>query len=362
MNIVTSNEQWKQFSQDLRSFFRGWYLYLERHVLHLGIHFEARKDIIVDVLIARRGTYQWPFLHMSLVTLFIAGAASAPIVANAYPGASPLEDVTPPSAVAISLEMYESIQTQISEKPRDQVINYIVQEGDTLSKIAEKFGLTVDTIKWANDMKRESLTIGQSLSIPPVTGIVHKVKEGETIYTIAKKYKIEAQNIVNYPFNDFSDPETFALAVGQTLVVPGGIMPEAPLPIGPRAPVYSVGTGTGKLAWPTSGIITQYPSWYHMAIDISDLTAPGVAAAESGTVIVVEYLRWGYGFHVIIDHGNGLSTLYGHMQAIYVNSGDRVARGQIIGKMGSTGRSTGTHLHFEVRANGASVNPLSYFK
>jgi murein DD-endopeptidase MepM/ murein hydrolase activator NlpD len=361
--FLTMNKEWKEFLFDIGSWSRGWHLYIERHVVRFGIGFEARKDTVVDFLLARRGTYQWPFLHLSLVILLITGVLSAPIVASAYPGsANELTSETPPSAVLSTLDLAQTVQTQISEKPRDKVELYTAKEGDTISSIADSMGISVDTIKWENDIKKDSLTIGQQLKIPPVTGIVHKVREGDTVYTIAKKYRTDAQNIVNFPFNDFADQDTFALNVGQDLIVPEGIQPEAPAIVVPRGPVFALGQGTGRLLWPTSGGVTQYPSWYHMGLDISDNSAPGIAAADSGTVILVEYLRYSYGFHVIIDHGNGLSTLYGHMQAIYVKPGDRVARGQIIGKMGSTGRSTGTHLHFEVRNGGIAVNPLPYIK
>lgn len=362
-SIPCMKDHIQQFIADVRSWGQGWWIFLEKRFVSIGTKFEARKDTIVDILLARRGSYQWPFLHLSLVVLLIAGFAAAPIVASSYPGSSQaLNEYTPPSAVIAPLDLSEGIQTQRSEKPRDQVISYMVQSGDTISKIGEKFGISVDTIKWANDLKKDSLTIGQTIKIPPISGIVHSVREGESIYSIAKKYKAEAQNIVNFPFNDFADPETFALSVGQTLYVPDGIMPEAPAPVVSRQFIASTGTGTGKLLWPAGGMITQYPSWYHNAIDIANNEAPGIAAAASGVVVLVEYLRWGYGYHVIIDHGDGLSTLYGHMQAIYVKPGDRVARGQIIGKMGSTGRSTGTHLHFEARVNGVTSNPLGYFK
>lgn len=341
----------------------GWYFYLERNLSRAGRSFEAKKDVLVDILMARRGTYQWPFLHISLILLAIAGAASAPILASSYPGAIPqtLADFTPPSAVAITLDSVGGVETKVSDKPRDQVITYTVQNGDTLRKIADQFGISIDTIKWANNLRSDALSIDQTLKIPPVTGIVYKVREGETIYTIAKKFRTEAQKIVNFPFNDFTDPETFALAVGQTLIVPDGIQPEAAPVIYPFIPTVFAG-GTGQLSWPTSGAITQYPSWYHNALDIANPAAPGVTAADNGVVVLVEYLKWGYGDHVMIDHGNGLATLYGHMQAIYVKPGDKVAKVQVIGKMGSTGRSTGTHLHFEVRKNGAVVNPMSYLK
>lgn len=348
---------------DISDWGRGWYFYLERKAKRFGARFETNKDVIVDILMARRGTYQRPFLHFSLAVLLIAGVASAPILASSYPGGIPagIEAFTPPSAVLSSLDLTEySIQTQVSQKPRDQVVVYPVEKGDTLAKIAEKFGVSIETIKWANNLKRDSLSIGQELKIPPVTGVVHKVREGETVYSLAKKYKTDAQKIVNFPFNDFADLDTFALNVGQTLVIPDGVMPEAPAIIVPVPPVFA--GGTGQLLWPAGGIVTQNPVWYHMALDIANPAAPGVAAGESGVVTLVEYLRYGYGQYVIVDHGGGLSTLYAHMADIYVKPGDKVARGQIIGKMGSTGRSTGTHLHFEVRKNGVAVNPRSFLK
>lgn len=361
----------RHFARQLRLFFdditywkNGWYHYGERRLRRFALKFETQKDVVVDILMARRGTYQRPFLHLSLGILLVAGATGAPIIANAYPGGLPsqLNDFTPSSAVFASLDMNEyGVQTQVSEKPRDKVETYIVKEGDTLARVADKFGLSIDTIKWASDIKRDALSVGQELKIPPVTGIVHKVREGDTVQNIAKKYKTDAQKIVNFPFNDFTDLDTFSLQVGQVVVVPDGVQPEAPAIILPPSSMVALG-GTGKLLWPTSGIITQYPVWYHMAFDIANPSMPGIMAADSGVVSLVEYLRYGYGQHAMIDHGNGFVTLYGHMSEIYVKVGDRVSRGQVIGRMGSTGRSTGTHLHFETRQNGVLLNPAQFFK
>lgn len=353
-----------EFQEDLRLWGKGWKFYIEKKLRRFGVVFERNKELIVDILMARRGSYQRPFLHFSLGILFMVGVVSAPILANSYPGTyvGNLEEITSPSATVTTLDDPASygIQTIRSEKPRDQVITYPVASGDTLSTIAQKFGVSIDTIKWSNDIKKDSLSIGQELKIPPVSGIVHKVKEGETVQSIAKKYKTESQKIVNFPFNDFADLDTFALNVGQTLVVPDGVQPEAPAIARPLPPTFA--GGTGQLLWPASGIITQYPVWYHNALDIANNAAPGIAAAESGTVTLVEYLRYGYGQHVIVSHGDGLSTLYGHLSEIYVKVGDRLSRGQILGRMGSSGRSTGTHLHFEVRKNGIIVNPLPFLK
>jgi murein DD-endopeptidase MepM/ murein hydrolase activator NlpD len=352
-------KSWGLLVQDIRAWSNGWYLFIEKRLRRFGIRFEFHKSVVVDILMTRRGTYQRPFLHFSLGVLFVVGATSAPILAD-YQN-NRLEDVTPISETLMSFDAAEyGVATRISEKPRDQVVTYVVQKGDTLSQIAEKFGVSVDTIKWANGIKRDALTVDDELKIPPVTGVVHKVKEGETIYSIAKKYKSEAQKIVNFPFNDFTDLDTFALAIGQSLIVPDGVVAEAPAIIRPAPPVFA--GGTGQFLWPTNGIISQYPIWYHMALDIANSSAPGIAASNDGVVNSVQFLRYGYGFHVIISHGEGFSTLYGHMSDIYVKAGDEVKRGQVIGRMGSTGRSTGTHLHFEVRKNGVAQNPLSYLK
>ncbi|MEK7544494.1 MAG: M23 family metallopeptidase [Patescibacteria group bacterium] len=357
-------ETLREFRDDLGLWAHGWSLYSEKKLRHFGVGFEHNKELLVDILMARRGSYQRPFLHFSLGVLFMVGLVSAPILANSYPGtyAGNLDDITSPSAVVTTLDDPASygIQTTISEKPRDQVITHVVVSGDTLSTVAQKFGVSIDTIKWSNDLKRDSLSIGQELKIPPVSGIVHKVKEGDTVQSIAKKYRTESQKIVNFPFNDFADLDTFALNIGQTLIVPDGIQPEAPAIVRPLPPTFA--GGSGQLLWPAGGIITQYPVWYHNALDIASSAAPGIAAAESGTVTLVEYLRYGYGYHVIVSHGDGLSTLYAHLSEIYVKTGDRLARGQILGRMGSTGRSTGTHLHFEVRKNGIIVNPLPFLK
>lgn len=348
---------------DLRDWFYALYYYIERKLSRFGMKFEARKDIVVHMLMVKRGTYQRPFLLFSLSVLFLAGVVSAPILADSYPGSvtQTLESYTPPSAVLSSFDLSEyGVQTRISEKPRDQIMEYTVVSGDTLESIAEKFGVSVDTLKWENNIKGDRLSISDTLKVPPVTGIVHKVKHGETIYTIAKKYQTDAQKIVNFPFNDFEDLDTFALQVGQTLMVPDGVMPEAK-PVYARIPSITAG-GAGRYLWPAGGSISQYPVWYHMAVDIANKDAPGIASADSGTVVYVQYLRYAYGNHVIIDHGSGMSTLYAHLSEIYIAPGDRVGRGQIIGRMGSTGRSTGIHLHFEIRIDGRPVNPLSYLK
>jgi murein DD-endopeptidase MepM/ murein hydrolase activator NlpD len=342
--------------------------YSRKKLISFGERFEVQKGILVNLLMAKRGRYSRPFLNLSVFVLVGAGFIAAPIIKENHPivGGETIGDFTAPSAVLTSISAEEvSTSTQISDKPRDRVIQYTVKEGDTVSTIAQKFGISSDTIRWANKLKGKNplLKVGQKIKIPPVTGVVHTVKKGETVYSIAKKYKTEPQGIVDFPFNEFEDLETFALATGQTLIVPGGVV-EGAKPTIRRVPGAAeiIAKGGGQFLWPAGGRITQYFVWYHKGLDIANKAAPGIAAANGGVVTYAGCLRWGYGCHVRIDHGNGFATLYAHMSRYYVEKGDKVRRGQAIGQMGCTGRCTGTHVHFEIRKNGVLVNPLGYLE
>lgn len=351
-----------EFILDIKDWVDFLFRYAKKRLATGFFHFEKIKDILVDVLIAKRGRYTRHFLNLSLFFLVAGAVIGAPVVADYYP-----TTLQSSNNSYIGANLFASVSTgelstttQISDKPRFDIIDYEVQKGDVLGTIADKFGVSSDTIRWANNLKSDNLMPGQTLRIPPVTGIVYQVKPGDTIYSIAKDFKTDAQKIVNFPANDFADLDTFALNVGQTLVVPDGVVPEAaPVYIAQEVPKIIAG-GTGRFIWPVSGIITQYPVSYHMALDIANSAAPDIAAADGGVVSYSGCLKYGYGCHIILDHGDGYQTLYGHLQALYVDVGAKVAKGQAIGKMGSTGRSTGTHLHFEVRINGVIVNPLGY--
>jgi len=330
-------------------------------VVFFGAWFEKIKDIIVAFLVVKRGKYSSSFLNTSFIFLILAAIVSGPIIAENNPLVS--EEKNLPKSALIAYNPYESsIITVVSNKP--EIIDYEVREGETLASIASKFNLSVDSIKWSNNLKGDLIKPGQILKIPPEEGVVHKVSAGESIYSIAKKYDVPAQNIVNFPMNDFVDLDNFTLAVGQYLFVPGGKVVEKPAPAASRfvAQIQAGARGTSNFIWPASGNITQYPVWYHMAVDIANPSMPAILAADSGTVSYAGCLSWGYGCHVVIDHGNGYQTLYAHLSRYDVNSGQVVAQGQIIGVMGSTGRSTGTHLHFEIRQGGQLLNPLSFLK
>lgn len=258
-----------------------------------------------------------------------------------------------------------STNTVISDKPRFDIIDYEVVNGDTLGGLADKFSISVDTIKWANSLETENLIPGQILRIPPVTGVVHKVSPGDTIYSLSQKYKSDPQKIVNFPANDFADLDTFALNIGQILFIPDGVMSRSVSVNNPSpSPMFIAGTG-GEFIWPSQGKITQYPVSYHMAVDISNPNGPPVAAGEAGVVSYAGCTRFSYGCHVILNHTNGYQTVYGRLSEYNVETGDKVGRGQVIGKMGNTGdidKTTELTLHFEIRKNGVLLNPLSFLK
>jgi len=256
---------------------------------------------------------------------------------------------------------------------RSDVETYIVQPGDTIGSMAEKFGVSVNTILWENNLtERSTIRPGDTLRILPLSGVKHKVKRGETLARIAQLYGVTAQAIIDE--NDLIDED--ALRIGDELIIPGGkkLPTVVPTPVTQRTPRSYVGgvpssatpdSGT-RLLWPTTvRRVTQYYGWRHTGLDIASRESPPIFAAESGTVIRASSngsYNGGYGNMVIIDHGNGLQTLYGHMKALSVSVGDTVVRGQGIGIMGNTGRSTGPHVHFEVRVGGKRVNPLTYIK
>jgi len=350
--------------------------YITYYVVHRSRRFEAGKGWVAEKLYRQRGKWAQPFTHVGMAGLALVGLMLAPVIASGYsnlfPDADQSIDLSTSNTTLLAFES-QGMSTLISEKPRADVIEYTVQSGDTVGAIAEKFGVEEDTIIWENDLaSAKSIKPGQTLRILPVSGIRHKVKKGETVYSIAKKYESEPQAIVDYPFNSFVNDETFALAIGQELIVPGGIKPKSKtLTTATKSvargaiqtPDAGVVAGSGNFVWPAGGRITQGYFWYHQAIDIANRSAPNVLAADSGKVIIAGWPdRSGYGNRVIIDHGNGYATLYAHLQAIYVTPGQYVNRGEPLGKMGSTGRSTGTHLHFEIRRNGAKLNPLQFLK
>ncbi len=353
--------------KDLKLFFIFLKNYFVSRAVHFGTQFEKIKDIVVALLIVKRGKYSSSFLNTSFFLLLITVLVAGPAIAENNPFESSFDDSQSYfQSTSVGFDPYESSLTTIySLKPRDKIEEYKVKSGDSLESIGAKFDVSVDTIKWANDLTSEMIKPGDRLDIPPITGVVHKVAPGDNIYTIAKKYNIDAQNIINFPFNDFADPDSFQLTPGQILYVPNGSIKPVIKPadsIGTFAQIQAGVQGTSSFIWPASGNITTYPVWYHMALDVANATSPPILAADTGTVTYTACLAYGYGCHIIIDHANGYQTLYGHLSSIEVSAGQAVTKGERIGIMGSTGRSSGTHLHFEIRSGGTPLNPLGFLQ
>ena len=255
--------------------------------------------------------------------------------------------------------------TVAKERGRTAIETYRVEAGDTVLGIASRFGLQPETIQWSNttlERNPDLLQIGDELKILPVDGVLHTVVAGDTLSSLATKYKTDVGAIVGYGNNGLADASA-ALIIGSEIVVPGGIKPYIPQAVvaysGPIP--ASAARGSGTFSWPASGSVTQQYWNGHRAIDIGSWTGSPVKATDSGYVIAAGG-GWngGYGNHVIIDHGNGFTTLYAHLNSIYVRPGENVARGQQIGAIGNTGNSTGPHLHFEIRYQGVPRNPFTY--
>ena len=266
----------------------------------------------------------------------------------------------------------EAEQFVQADSKRYGLTDYVVQSGDTISTIAQKFNISVNTILWQNSLGSNGfIKPGQTLELLPTSGVAHKVKSGDTVLALAKKYGIEADKIVEY--NNLTDVGD--IKISQELIIPGGKItaPSRKATTTTRvvnvAPVSKLFTNSpapsdtgGTLFWPAGvRLISQYYNWRHKGLDIAGPTGTPLYAADPG---VVEFSGWlnGYGYNVLINHQNGMKTRYAHASKLYVSKGAYVTRGQTLAAMGSTGWSTGPHIHFEVIVNGVKKNPLSYIK
>ncbi|MDQ5981261.1 MAG: hypothetical protein QG570_8 [Patescibacteria group bacterium] len=263
-----------------------------------------------------------------------------------------------------------SASTQQSDtKLLDSPVEHTVVENESLSEIGMKYGITIESIKFANNLVKSEVPAGTVLKIPPVEGTLHQVKADtsgnpETIESLARRYRVPTQTIVDFNYLDLP----YTLTVGQFITIP-----KAEVPSNQRyyagTPVYDTsaygiiptsktgGSGGGKFNWPLSGILTQGFSSYHPAIDIANRTGD-ILAGDKGTVVRSGWWQGGYGNAVQLDHGNGYVSTYAHMSSISVSVGDEVSQGQKLGVVGSTGRSTGPHLHFTIQFDGKYISPM----
>lgn len=265
-----------------------------------------------------------------------------------------------------------SLNQGIDGTGRKEIIYHQVMAGEVVGKIAQDYNISVNTVLWANNLSARSyIRPGDKLKILPVDGLVYRVVKGDNVSKIAKKYGADVKKIIE--FNKLEESGS-GIKVGEELIIPGGEMsrivyqtitnrPSAFDKITPPLPSINAPAGSGYL-WPTNiKYISQYYGWRHTGLDIAGPTGSPLYASRAGEVVKSQCgYNGGYGCYIIINHGGGVQTLYGHASKLYVSVGDYVEQGQTIALMGSTGRSTGPHIHFEVRINGRRVNPLGYVR
>lgn len=314
----------------------------------------------------------WPFsTNADAAANTLIPSASTPVLVasiNRNPSASaPIALATSGGAALIAYGGPSGTAANVASAPAPERVStisvYVVRAGDTLSDIAGMFDVSINTIVWANDLKSaRDVRPGDTLIILPISGIEHTIKKGDTLKSLAKKYSADAEEIALFNGLDASEP----LAVGSNIIVPGGeIAPPAPVQSGPSVHgVREPARGGGGVYLPgyfsnpvPNGILTQKLHGWN-GIDLGAPRGTPVYAAADGIVIVSRGgggWNGGYGNYVVITHGNGAQTLYSHLKNTAVSPGQFVSKGALIGTVGTTGRVTGPHLHFEVRG---AANPL----
>lgn len=290
-------------------------------------------------------------------------------------------------AIYLGIPRFAMLHTTIPSRPRVDVITYTVQSGDTVFGIAETYGVRPETIFWGNQAvlndDPHKLYPGMELNILPVDGVYHKWSAGENLDRVAEFYGVTAATILEYPGNHFdlveAETQVPTIEPGTWLIVPDGKRefvdfgppritrsnPAVASTYGPGfcGAISDGATGTGVFLWPTTATyLSGYdynPAANHSGIDIAGDTGNPVFASDSGVVVYAGWSYFGYGNLVVIDHGTW-QTLYAHLSDYYVSCGQSLFAGATIGAVGSTGNSTGSHLHFELMYGSAKVNPWDY--
>jgi len=322
-----------------------------------------------------------------LVYLLVVGIP-APTPAAARPAADqPVPTFAPPPANLPEFKPVSSVRalarqtdphTILQDVPRGKAVSYTVEAGDSVFSIATDYDLKPESVLWANyDQLKDDpqmLEVGLTLNIPPVDGVFYKWKDGDTVEGVASRYHVDASAILSYPGNrlDMTNPEikpeTFVMVPGGTSEFRQWVVPT--IPRGKAGVSTGIDTcdtsgstayGSGSFIWPTPVKQVSGNDYWgaHLGIDIAAGLGQYVYAADSGVVVYAGPIGGGYGNMVMIDHGNGYQTLYAHNSAVNVRCGQNVSQGQVIALAGSTGNSTGPHLHFEVRYLGGFINPWS---
>lgn len=282
--------------------------------------------------------------------------------------------------VTASISREANPRTIIASQPRQEIVKYTVEKKDSIFGIGSKFKLQPETILWANyDLLEDNpdmLEPGAELNIPPVDGVYYEWQEGDTLESVAEEFGVSPEDIILYSPNklDITNP---VIELGTNIMIPGGkremqqwVMPYVPVP-GERSGVTTnvMGSGGcsisggayggGTFIYPTrEHRISGNDYWSgHLGIDLACGLGDPLAATDGGVIIYSGWAGGGYGNTIVIDHGTGYQTLYAHLTSVAVNCGASVNQGAVVGFCGSTGNSTGPHLHFEVRYLGGFINP-----
>lgn len=374
---AVSPSRWQNLWQDLTE------LGLAETVSRWGSHI-ILFALVMLVIWAMPGIYNALYIEFS------------PSEAYAAPAITPVPDISlaaPPPAesgvVHTGIPRRVQMHTSLPARSRFEVVKYRVQPGDTLFGIAEKFGLKPETILWGNQFvlgdNPHNLRPDQELNILPVDGTYYKWAAGDGLNGVAEFFGVKPEDIINWPGNhleassigDYAHPN---IEPGTWLIIPGGkrsfvtwSAPEIPRDNPGVAQVLGTGAckevadgaiGVGLFIWPTARhFISGFdysPSTNHFGIDIDGDTGNAVYAVDNGVIVYAGWNNWGYGNVIVINHGNGWQTLYAHLSAINVTCGQSVYQSNVIGAIGSTGNSSGSHLHFEMMYNGTKVNPWDY--
>ena len=364
-------------------------------VFRAGTHIFSIVLVLV-VIWAMRSFYL--YLQNSETKPEAATAQAQKVAAFAAELPTPTPTAMPPILPPFSIQSigtfgiprFVTLHTTIPSRPRTEVVTYTVVEGDTIFGIAEKFGLKPESILWGNTYilgdNPHNLFVGQELNILPVNGTYHRWSAGEGLNGVARGYNVNPEDIINWPGNNL-DPNTLGdwsnpnIEAGTMLVVPGGersfvtwsaprisrTNPGVAKLLGPGScgTVVDGAVGTNSFIWPTDHhFLSGYdysPSTNHFGIDIDGDLGNPLYAADNGVIVYAGWNNHGYGNVVVIDHGFGWQTLYAHMDVISVICGQSVYQGGVIGTMGSTGNSTGPHLHFEMLNEAyGKVNPWNF--
>lgn len=339
-----------------------------RYAIHLGLILVA-----LAVWFTIRLDLNWQRLPIELPSI----QAQAVITPTPVPqGGAPAVSAAEPTVIPdLAMRPKAIPHTYEPNLPAHNFAKHVVKEGDTPNLVAEEYGLEPATLLWGNpELSDEAqlLQVGITLTILPEDGVLHTVGVTDTVETIAALYSVEPQVIIDYADNNLAGWPHRPVP-GTQIFVPGGEKPFLVwtyTPNSARGQLTSAGAfyegqivyaGVGRFVWPTgSWRITQYYWWAHRAIDIGAVIETPVYASDGGTVIYSGWSPIGYGNLLVLDHGNGFQTYYAHLNSIWVASGQFVPQGTPIAGVGTTGNSSGPHLHFEIRYNGVLLNPLDY--